>query len=59
MGIGHGFVRMHPCSNKDRSLSCLRRPFGSITFPPLRVSRMAVVRWQIAFYSYVSSHLAS
>jgi hypothetical protein len=25
---------------------------------PFAVSRMVVVRWQIAFYSYMSSHLA-
>jgi hypothetical protein len=32
MGIGHGLVHVHICSNKDRSLSCLRHPFGNVTF---------------------------
>jgi hypothetical protein len=31
-GIGYGLVREHLCPNKDRSLSCLRHPFGCITF---------------------------
>jgi hypothetical protein len=41
MGIGHGLVRAHLCSNKDRLLSCLRHPFGSVTFPFIS-SRMAL-----------------
>jgi hypothetical protein len=31
MGIGHGPVHVHLCSNRDRSLSCLRHPFGNVT----------------------------
>jgi hypothetical protein len=31
---------------------------SAVLFFPFAVSRMVVVRWQIAFYSYVSSHLA-
>jgi hypothetical protein len=57
MGIGHDLLYVHPCSNKDRLPSCSRHPFGSVIFP-FTVSRMVVVRWQIAFYSYVSSYLA-
>jgi hypothetical protein len=56
-GIGHGLARVYLCSNKDRSLSCLRHPFGYVTFPFIS-SRMVSVYWQIAFYSYVSSRLA-
>jgi hypothetical protein len=41
MGIGHGLVRVHLCSNKDRSLSRLRHPFGNVTFPFIS-SRMAL-----------------
>jgi hypothetical protein len=51
MGIGHGFVHVHLCSNKDRSPSCLRHPFGFVTFL-VASSRMISVYWQIAFYSY-------
>jgi hypothetical protein len=32
MEIGHGLVHVHLCSNIDRLLSCLRHPFGSVTF---------------------------
>jgi hypothetical protein len=58
MVIGHDLVHVHLCSYKDRLLLCLRHPFGSIAFPFIS-PRMVLVYWQIAFYSYVSSHLAS
>jgi hypothetical protein len=32
MGIGHGLAHVHLCSDKDRSLSCLRHPFGNVIF---------------------------
>jgi hypothetical protein len=57
MGIGHDLVRVQLCSNKDRSLSCLRHPFGSVAFPFIS-SRMAFSLLTGSFYSYVSSHLA-
>jgi hypothetical protein len=37
VGIGHGLVHVYLCLNKDRSLSCLRHPFGNVTFPFLQV----------------------
>jgi hypothetical protein len=37
MGIGHGLVHVHLCSNKDRSPSCLRRPFGYVPFSFLKL----------------------
>jgi hypothetical protein len=58
MGIGHGLVHMHLYSYEDRLPLCLRHPFGSVAFPFIS-PRMVSVYWQIAFYSYVSSHLAS
>jgi hypothetical protein len=58
MGIGHDLVYVHIYLNKDRSSSCLRHAFGYVTFPFIR-SRLASVYWQIAFYSYMSSRLAS
>jgi hypothetical protein len=57
-GIDHGFVHVYLYSNKDRSLLCLRHPFGNVIFPFIN-SRLVSVCWQIAFYSYMSSHLAS
>jgi hypothetical protein len=43
-----GLVHVYLCSNKDRSLSCLRHPFGSVIFS-FTSSRMVSVYWQIAF----------
>jgi hypothetical protein len=41
MGIGHDLVDVHLCSYKDRLLSCLCHPFGSVAFPFIS-SRMAL-----------------
>jgi hypothetical protein len=51
-------VYVHLYLNKDRSSTCLRHAFGYVTFP-FTSFRMASVYSQIAFYSYVSSRLAS
>jgi hypothetical protein len=32
MGIGRGLTHVYLCPNKDRSPSCLRHPFGYVTF---------------------------
>jgi hypothetical protein len=31
-GIGRDLVHVHLCPNEDRSPSCLRHPFGYVTF---------------------------
>jgi hypothetical protein len=32
MGIGRDLMHVHLCPNKGRSSSCLRHPFGYVTF---------------------------
>jgi hypothetical protein len=36
-GIGYGLVHVHLCSNKDRSPSCSRHPFGYVPFSFLKL----------------------
>jgi hypothetical protein len=38
MGIGRDLTHAHHCLNKDRSPSCLRHPFGYVTFSYLQLS---------------------
>jgi hypothetical protein len=37
MGIGRDLAHVHLCPNKDRSPSCLRHPFGYVTFSFLKL----------------------
>jgi hypothetical protein len=37
-GIGHGLAHVHLCPKEDRSPSCLRHPFGYVTFSFLKLS---------------------
>jgi hypothetical protein len=37
MGIGHGLAHVHLRPNKGRSPSCLRHPFGYVTFSFLKL----------------------
>jgi hypothetical protein len=55
-GIGHGLVHVHLCSNKDRSPSCLRHPFGYVTFSFLKLPN-GFSLLEDSFYSYMSSYL--
>jgi hypothetical protein len=57
MGIGHGLVHVHLCSNKDRYCHAYVI-HSAMLFFLLRVPEWFSFHWQIAFYSYVSSHLA-
>jgi hypothetical protein len=57
MGIGHGLV--HASLFKQRPIAVMfTSSIRQYYFFPFAVSRMVLVCWQIALYSYVSSHLA-
>jgi hypothetical protein len=52
--------RAHASLFKQRPIAVmLTSSIRQYYFFPFAVSRMVVARWQIAFYSYVPSHLAS
>jgi hypothetical protein len=56
MGIGHGFAHMHFFLNKDRSIVMLTSSIRLCYFLHFKAPEWFLVSWQIAFYSYMSSH---
>jgi hypothetical protein len=56
--IGHGFVHVQFCSNKDRSIVMLASSVRLCSVIHFRAPEWFLVCWQIASYSYMSSHMA-
>jgi hypothetical protein len=57
-GIGHGLAHVHLYPNKDRSTVMLTSSIRLCYFSYFEAPEWFLVRWQIALYSYMSSHLA-
>jgi hypothetical protein len=57
-GIGHGFAHVHFYPNKDRSIVMLTSSIRLCYLLYFKASEWILVCWQIALYSYMSSHLA-
>jgi hypothetical protein len=57
-GIGHGLTHVHLYPNKDRSTIMLTSSIRLCYFLEFEAPEWFLVRWQIALYSYMTSHLA-
>jgi hypothetical protein len=58
MRIGYGFAHVHLYSNRDRSIVMLTSSIRLCYLLHSKAPEWFLVCWQIALYSYVSSHLA-
>jgi hypothetical protein len=56
--IGHGFVHVRFCPNRDRSIVMLTSPIRLYLVLHFKVPEWLLVCWQIASHSYMSSHMA-
>jgi hypothetical protein len=56
--IGHGFVHVRFCPNRDRSIVMLTSRVRLYLVSHFKVPEWFLVCWQIASYSYMSSHMA-
>jgi hypothetical protein len=57
-GVGHVLAHVHLYPNKDRSVVMLTSSIRLCYFSHFEAPEWFLVRWQIALYSYMSSHLA-
>jgi hypothetical protein len=57
-GIGHGLVHVRLYPNKDRSIVTLTSSIQLCYSLHFKAPEWFLVCWQIALYSYMSSHLA-
>jgi hypothetical protein len=57
-GIGHGLVHVHLYPNKDRSVVMLMSSIRLCYYLHFKAPEWFLVCWQIALYSYMSSHMA-
>jgi hypothetical protein len=57
-GIGHGLAHVHLYPNKDRYIVMLMSSIRLCYFLQFKAPEWFLVCWQIALYSYMSSHLA-